>query len=819
MSQSLHVLIVEDSEDDTLLLLRELRRGGYDPSYERVENAEAMKAALARQSWDIILSDFTMPHFSAPAALSVLQESKLDLPFIIVSGTVGEDVAVAAMKAGAHDYLIKDKLARLTPSIERELREARVRREHRQAEAETRRRNRELALLNQVIAASAAGLEPGAVLQIACRELALAFETPQATAGLLNEQKTEMVVVAEYLATQPGPGQTEARSILNQTLPLAAFPALQFLLNHKTPLAIADARTDERVASGRQLILRRGTISLLILPLLIKGEVAGGLALETTEPHTFLTEEINLAWSVADQVAGALAHARLTQLHQRLSAAIEQAAESVIITDTEGAIIYVNPAFEAVSGYSPTEAIGRNPRFLKSAQQDAAVYKELWVTIKAGQVWRGRLVNKKKDGTLYTEEATISPVRDERGVIVNFVAVKRDVTRELQLEEQYYQAQKMESIGRLAGGVAHDFNNLLTSMIGHTWLALELLPPAEPARGDLKVVLQNAERAAGLTRQLLAFARRQVIEPRLLNLNELILNMDKMLRRLIGEDIELATAVAPDLGRVRADPGQVEQVLLNLAINARDAMPRGGKLTIETANVELDETYTHQHHGVEPGAYVMLAVSDTGIGMDAATQARIFEPFFTTKTQGQGTGLGLATVYGIVKQSGGDIWVYSEPGRGTTFTIYLPRLPETTPLPEAQPNPPAEMPAGTETVLLVEDEEAVRALARQVLELNGYTVLAASNGAEALRLSEQHREPIHLLVTDVVMPHMSGHELAERLAAQHPEMKVLYMSGYTDQAIGPHGVLEPGSFFLQKSFTPSTLVQTVREVLDTSEQS
>jgi PAS domain S-box-containing protein len=686
--------------------------------------------------------------------------------------------------------------------------------ERKRAEAEIKRRNRELTLYNEIIAASAAGLEPEAVLGIACRELALAFETPQAQASLLNEQKTTAAVVAEYLSARSSPGQTNARSMLNQTIDVAASAAFQYLLTHKTPLVIADIRHDSRLA-GRHFILQRGTISLLILPLLIRGEVVGSLALEGTEPRHFSPEEISLAWSAADQVAGALARVRLAQSQQRLSAALEQTAESVIITDIEGAIIYVNPAFERVSGYSCAEAIGQNPRFLKSGQQDAAFYADLWAAISAGQVWHGRLVNKKKDGTVYTEDATITPVRDESGAIVNYVGVKRDVTRELQLEEQYRQAQKMEAIGRLAGGVAHDFNNLLVVIIGYSELLLDRqLDAASPWRKYVEEIKKAAERAARLTRQLLVFSRQQVLQPEILELNTVVSHIEHMLRRLIGEDIDLITNLEPGLAQVQADAGQIEQIILNLAINARDAMPRGGKLTIQTANVELDETYTRQHVGVEPGPYVMLAVSDTGTGMDAATQARIFEPFFTTKEQGQGTGLGLATVYGIVKQSGGHVWVYSEPGRGTTFKIYLPRVPDTAPALEPEPSPPA-MPSGAETVLVVEDEEAVRALARQVLEMHGYTVLEASHGGEALLLCEQRREPIHLLLTDVVMPHMSGQELAERLAAQHPEMKVLYMSGYTDQAIVHHGVLEPDLFYLQKPFSSNALVHKVRQVLDT----
>jgi PAS domain S-box-containing protein len=644
------------------------------------------------------------------------------------------------------------------------------------------------------------------MLETACRELATAFGVAHVMAALLDERKREAVVAAEHLS----PGHQPS---LGQVIPVEASPPFQYLLTHQGPLAASDAQNDPRLAPFHSALRQRGVASLLVLPLIIRGEVVGSLALETSEPRHFSPEEISLAWSVADQVAGALAHARLTQTQRRLSAAIEQAAESVIITDVGGSIIYVNPAFERSSGYSRAEAIGQNPRFLKSGRQEVAFYEQLWATISSGQAWQGRFVNKRKDGTLCTQEATIAPVRDERGPLINYVSVQRDVTRELQLEEQYRQAQKMEAIGRLAGGLAHDFNNLLVIIIGYSELLLDRQLGAHPWRTYVEQIKKAGEHAAGLVRHLLAFSRQQVLQPEILGLNGVVSNIEPMLRRLIGEDIDLIAKLEPGLGQVKADAGQIEQIILNLAANARDAMPRGGKLIIETANVELDETYIRQHAGVEPGTYVMLAVSDTGTGMDAATQARIFEPFFTTKAQGRGTGLGLAMVYGIVKQSGGHIWVYSELGRGTTFKIYLPRVHETARAVEPRPGL-TDMPPGSETVLVVEDEEAVRALTRHILEMCGYTVLEAGHGGEALLLGEQHQEPIHLLLTDVVMPHTSGRELADRLAAMHPEMKVLYISGYTDQALVHHGVLEPGVFLLQKPFSPEALAQKVREVLD-----
>ena len=400
----------------------------------------------------------------------------------------------------------------------------------------------------------------------------------------------------------------------------------------------------------------------------------------------------------------------------------------------------------------------------------------------------------------------------ENGQLVRVWGTQRDVTEQRHLEEQFRQSQKMEAVGQLAGGIAHDFNNLLTAILGNTQLLLRELPPGDSMRDDVEEIRKASERAASLTRQLLAYSRRQMLQPEVLDLNVVMAEMDKMLRRLIGEHIDLVAVFAPDLGRVRADPNQIEQVIVNLAVNARDAMPDGGKLTIGTANVDLDESFAQAHLGSVPGSYAMLAVTDTGVGMDAAVRAHLFEPFFTTKEVGKGTGLGLATVYGIVKQSGGYISVYSEPGHGSSFKIYLPRIAT-----------PAEPPAaalkggpapGSETVLVVEDEPAVLTLSRRALEAQGYVVLAASDADAALRVVERHGGMIHLLLTDVVMPGLSGHELADRLTAQRPGIRVLYMSGYPGDAVVQHGTLPSGSAFLQKPFSPDGLARKVRDVLD-----
>ncbi len=624
MSVSLRVLIVEDSEEDALLLVRELKRGGYEPTYERVDTASATQAALERQRWDLVIGDHSMPGFSGTAALALVRDRGLDIPFICVSGTISEEQAVAAMKAGASDYFAKGQLTRLVPAIERELREAKGR---------------------------------------------AALRASEASYGTL----------------------------------------------------------------------------------------------------------------------------------------VEHAPVGIYRSNPEGRFLSVNGALVRILGYASAAEVLRldmaRDVYADPAERQRLLDRDIYTDREYDEVetsW------KRSDGNLLRVQLSVRAVRNAARQVEYYETFVRDVTEQRLLQQQLVQAQKMEAVGRLAGGIAHDFNNLLTVITSYTELLLEDLGRDDPKREDVEQVRKAAEGAASLTRQLLAFSRQQVLEPRVVNLNVVVGGLRKMLPRVLGEDVEFTTTLAPDLRAVRADVGQLEQVLMNLAVNARDAMPTGGKLTIETANVALDRPEGH---------FVMLAVSDTGAGMDEATQARIFEPFFTTKGPGKGTGLGLATVYGIVKQSGGFIWVYSEPGHGTSFKIYLPQVDE--PLDQgAAPPAAAGGRRGTETVLVVEDAAAVRAVTRQVLERQGYTILEAPNGAAALHVAATHRGPIHLLLTDVVMPALSGRPLAERLAQLRPEIRVLYTSGYTDDSIVRHGILEPGIAYLQKPFTPDSLAQKVRDVLD-----
>ncbi|UCC47807.1 MAG: response regulator [Gemmatimonadota bacterium] len=529
-----------------------------------------------------------------------------------------------------------------------------------------------------------------------------------------------------------------------------------------------------------------------------------------------------LARAVRYAIERARAEAALRESQQAsklLATAVEQGAEAIYITDLDGTIQYVNPSFERITGYSREDVVGHNPRILNSGRQDGAFYREMWEALARGDVWSGHLINRRKDGTLYRQDATISPVRDASGAIVSYVCAARDVTRERELEDQLRQSQKMEAVGQLAGGVAHDFNNLLTAIMGNSELLLARMDDDDARRADLDEIRKAGARAASLTRQLLAFSRRQVLEPVFLDLNSVVESVAKMIERVIGEHVELVTVLYPDLGQIHADPGQIEHVIINLAVNARDAMPEGGKLLIETTNADLDEEYVSAHTPVQPGPYVMLAISDTGSGMDEATRARVFEPFFTTKESGKGTGLGLSTVYGIVKQSNGYIWVYSEPGQGTTFKIYLPRVEDV----EAVVRPKARGAAerrrlerdGKETGLVVEDDDAVRAVVRRALEGCGYTVVEARDAAEATRLAGEYAGAIDFLITDLIMPETSGRDLARRVAEVRPDVRVLYMSGYSDNVVLRQGMLSPGMQFLAKPFTQESLLDKVREILDT----
>jgi PAS domain S-box-containing protein len=497
-----------------------------------------------------------------------------------------------------------------------------------------------------------------------------------------------------------------------------------------------------------------------------------------------------------------------------LATAVEQAAETILITDIDGTTVYANPAFEKTTGYTRSEAIGRNPKILKSGKHDAAFYRGFWETLHRGEMWSGLFVNRRKDGRLYDEEATVSPVRNPAGKVINYVAVKRDVTRERQLEARLRQAQKMESIGQLAAGVAHDFNNILAVIQIECDLLRTDGTPSDAQMEHAEAIGTATQRAAALIRQLLLFSRQESIQPRDLDLNQSVEDMTRMLRRILGENINLQLKFALNPLPVRADAGMIDQVLLNLAVNSRDAMPGGGLLVIETSSVEFDDSVRAHSPEASAGSFACLSVSDTGCGIEPDHLSRVFEPFFTTKDPGKGTGLGLATVFGIARQHRGWVNVYSDVGHGTTFRIYFPRLPGA---PARIPQiPGVSAPAGHgETVLLVEDDAFLRASVRRTLTQAGYHVLAANNGVEALEVWNKNRDAIRLLLTDIGLPGgVGGKELGERLSREDPKLKVIYASGHSAEVAAIQFSLPHGIQFLGKPFQSLELIRTVRRLLE-----
>jgi PAS domain S-box-containing protein len=502
----------------------------------------------------------------------------------------------------------------------------------------------------------------------------------------------------------------------------------------------------------------------------------------------------------------------LKQSEEKYRRLLSEAPIGVTLTENSGRFIVANPAFASMLGYDSVDALLTvKVHDLYANRDQAEALKEQFE--KSHRVTRQEIQLVRRDGGLITTRFTGRLVMNDTLGEALIEAVWEDVTEQLRIERQFHQAQKMEAIGLLAGGVAHDFNNLLTIIISSSDLLRSELPGGSTHIADVEAIRNAGKSAAALTRQLLAFSRQQVLQPRVMQLNELVTNTSALLQRLLSDSVELVTSLHVEAGSVKVDPGQIEQVIMNLAVNAQDAMPNGGRLLIESKNVEFDEPI-HQSNGSLPaGRYVTLTVTDTGVGMNAATQARVFEPFFTTKKVGEGTGLGLATVYGIVRQSGGHISVYSEPGAGTTFKIYFPRVDETAAVGD-NGSAPSSIVTGSETVLVVEDSGPVRAIIQQVLKRCGYTVLEATDGESALTLGERHDGPIHLLLTDVVMPRMGGRTLAQQFHKVRPNTRVLFVSGYTDDAIAQHGVLDPGVEYLEKPFTPDTLAKKVRRVLD-----
>lgn len=643
--------------------------------------------------------------------------------------------------------------------------------------------------------------------------------------SIINEKENK--VYFRYSWGVQIPGRT-----VGDSLPIAEGTVAAYILQKRYLLSFQGESLTEISLRFPALepFIKAGIQSLILVPLLSQDKIIGILGFFTKTPQAYVTRHLRLAERVGNQIAGAIANSQLFEDLKKSQEALRQSEEryrSILANiedgyyevDLRGNFTFFNDALCQMLGYSKEEMTGLNNRQYTDQGNARKIYQIFNRVYKTGQPAKQLEAEViRQDATKRTVDLSVSLIKDNREQPIGFRGIVRDITerkkaeREMtELQEQLRQAQKMEAIGQLAGGIAHDFNNALTLIRTCSQLALLDLKEDDPLREKFEMINRSTEQSANLTRQLLAFSRRQVMEMKVIDINNLIREMDKMLRRVIGEDIELVTNLAEDLGRIRVDPGQMEQVIINLAVNARDAMPRGGRLTIETANVHLDEVYANGHMGVNPGDHIRITISDTGIGMTPEVKHRIFEPFFTTKEKGKGTGLGLSTVYGIVKQSGGYIYVYSEPGMGATFKIYLPRVEEAL---EKEYAAPKDMPRGEETILVVEDERDVRSLIVQILGKQGYKVIEAENGVEAFEAGATQERRINLLLTDVVMPGMSGRELAEKLSRWQPEMKVLYMSGYTDDAMIRYGVLEAGMNFMQKPFSMEALTQKVRQILD-----
>jgi two-component system, cell cycle sensor histidine kinase and response regulator CckA len=591
----------------------------------------------------------------------------------------------------------------------------------------------------------------------------------------------------------------------------------EYVLRSGEPLLATPERFEELVQRGDADSIGAPSVDWLGVPLKVANNTLGVVAVQSYRPDLrFGDKDKEILTFVSHQLASAIDHKRheeaLRRSESRYRSLVESAVYGICRTTLDGKFLDVNPALVSMLGYErPEQVLVLDPR------KEVFVYPEEQVRLARECGRRGRLDNfeikwKRKDGSAITVRLSGRAVTapGEPQEILELIA--EDVSEKRVLEDQFRQAQKMEAVGRLAGGVAHDFNNLLLVISGYTEVLLEKLENGSALHNKAAAIQQAADRATTLTRQLLAFSRKQLLELKVVDVNTIVADMERLLSPLIGENIQLTTRLGAGLGRTRADAGQLEQVIMNLVVNAKDAMPAGGKITILTANTELDDTYRREHAYIQPGPYVMLSVSDTGCGMDKETLSRIFEPFFTTKEKGKGTGLGLSTVYGIVKQSAGYVFAQSEPGQGTTFRIYLPRVEDAAEIANIVKSADTAT-RGTETVLLVEDEESVRQLVKETLESRGYKVIEAENGEAALEIASNCKEPIQLMITDVVMPGISGRELAQQLAKSHPSTKVLFLSGYSEDAVANQGALEPEGAFLQKPFTLQSLARKVREVL------
>ena len=762
-SAPLQLLIVDDEEAHIEAIRRAYDSSGALVDIHAVSTLQSYREYIATNPPDLALVDLNLPDGRAVEILTHPPE-KAPFPVLVMTAFGNQQIVVEVMKAGALDYVVKspEAFTMLPRTVASAIREWQLLQSHKRVEEALRESELKYRSVfeNSVVGISHA-LKDGRLIN-----------ANQAYAEMYGySSPDEMMRKVPYVG------------------PCYANPD-----DRKEVLRILG---EKGIMEPREMaVVRHDGSKLTVL-------VAAREIRDTSGNLLFLQAEH------VDISARKLAE----ESHARLVTAVEQAAETILITDTNAVVLYANPAFEKTTGYTRDEIVGLTPRLLHSGKQNPEFYRQMWSVLGAGKVWRGRMVNKRKDGTLIEEDACISPVFDASGKIINYVGVKRDVSRELQLEQQFYQMQKMEAIGRLAGGVAHDFNNLLAVILMNASELRSESSNSPTQINGLDEIILAAERGANLTRQMLAFSHRQVMQMVELPLNEVIVNITKMLHRLIGEDITLHTHLSSDKMLVQGDAGMIEQVLLNLAVNARDAMPEGGQLFIDLDCSAVDSAAATLHK-VNAGEFVRLTVRDTGCGIAPEHLSHIFEPFFTTKDMGKGTGLGLSTVHGIVEQHHGWVEVESQVGQGTTFRVLLPRLLGTQKLKDKSQSG-VNVHGGSETILLVEDEHSLRMLALRILQQYGYRVLEAPHGNEALALWRQHHGEVDLLLTDVVMPGgISGGKLAEQMLADKPELKVVFMSGYPGEMSERGLHLDGGPKFLQKPFAPSKLAQTVRECLD-----